>query len=105
MAGQNTKNKLASVSNYDEQYIKQQINQGKEFTHYGGGNKQTENQQQSNKQGQTPNNQGGSSGNTAVNVPQENTQNDIQLMTNAAYGEARAEPCEEQYAVARVVVE
>src|SRR5690625_6216863 len=76
MAGQTTKNKLASVSNYDEQYIKQQINQGKEFTHYGGGNKQTENQQQSNNQGQTSNNQGGSSGNTAVNVQQGYSQNE-----------------------------
>jgi len=104
MAGQTTKNKLASVSNYDEQYIKQQINQGKEFTHYGGGNKQTENQQQSNNQGQTSNNQGGSSGNTAVNVPQGYSQNDIQLMANAVYGEARGEPYEGQVAVASVIL-
>src|SRR5699024_3156662 len=97
IAGQTTKNKLAGVSNYDEQYIKQQINQGKEFTHYGGDNKQNENQQQSNNQEQPSNN-------TAVNVPQGYSQNDIQLMANAVYGEARGEPYEGQVAVASVIL-
>src|SRR5690625_4623494 len=36
LAGQTTKDKLAKASNYDEKYVKQQINQGKKFTHYGG---------------------------------------------------------------------
>src|SRR5690625_2498022 len=33
MAGQTTKNKLTNASEYDEQYIKQQINQGNKFKH------------------------------------------------------------------------
>src|SRR5699024_9502040 len=81
MAGQTTKNKLANVTDYDEKYIKEQINQGKKFTHYGGDNKQ-DNQQNSGNDEQTTNN-------TAVNVPQGYSQNDIQLMANAVYGEAR----------------
>lgn len=98
MAGQTTKNKLASVSEYDEQYIKQQINQGNKFTHYGGEKKQNQNEQQPN------NNQDQTSNNTAVNVPQGYSQNDIQLMANAVYGEARGEPYEGQVAVAAVIL-
>src|SRR5690625_1677115 len=95
LAGNQTKQKLADASNYDEQTIRDQINQGEGFTHYGG----SDNQQQSSSQG----NEGGDGGdgkeqsapaeeeatNTAVNVPQGYSQNDIQLMANAVYGEAR----------------
>lgn len=97
MAGQTTKNKLASVTEYDEQYIKQQMNQGNKFTHYGGDQKQNQNKQSSNHQSQ-------SSNHTAVNVPQGYSQNDIQLMANAVYGEARGEPYEGQVAVAAVIL-
>src|SRR5699024_6690426 len=41
---------------------------------------------------------------TAVNVPQGYSQNDIQLMSNAVYGEARGEPYEGQVAVAAVIL-
>ncbi|WP_231514815.1 spore cortex-lytic enzyme [Oceanobacillus salinisoli] len=41
---------------------------------------------------------------TAVNVPQGFSQNDIQLMANAVYGEARGEPYEGQVAVAAVIL-
>jgi len=97
MAGQTTKNKLTNASEYDEQYIKQQINQGNKFTHYGGEKKQNQTEQQ-------PNNQDQTSNNTAVNVPQGYSQNDIQLMANAVYGEARGEPYEGQVAVAAVIL-
>lgn len=36
LAGQETKNKLVKASKYNEQYVKEQINKGNEFTHYGG---------------------------------------------------------------------
>src|SRR5690625_5702100 len=39
-----------------------------------------------------------------VNVPQFNSQNDIQLMANAVYGEARGEPYVGQVAVAAVIL-
>jgi N-acetylmuramoyl-L-alanine amidase len=113
LAGNQTKQKLADASNYDEQYVREQINQGRQFTHYGG----TENQQQAAPQG----NEGGGGGeggegteqsapaeqeatNTAVNVPQGYSQNDIQLMANAVYGEARGEPYEGMVAVAAVIL-
>lgn len=40
----------------------------------------------------------------AVNVPQGYSQNDIQLMANAVYGEARGEPYEGKVAVAAVIL-
>ncbi|MFA1820690.1 spore cortex-lytic enzyme [Virgibacillus oceani] len=115
LAGNQTKQKLTDASNYDEQYVREQINQGKKFTHYGG----TDNQQQSAPQGDEEggeNEEGGQEAteqaepaeqeeaNTAVNVPQGYSQNDIQLMANAVYGEARGEPYEGQVAVAAVIL-
>lgn len=95
LAGEETKNKLTKASNYDENYVKQQINQGNRFTHYGG----SSNQQQQQSEEQPP-----ASNTTAVNVPQGFSQNDIQLMANAVYGEARGEPYEGQVAVAAVIL-
>lgn len=99
IAGQTTKDKLANASNYDEQYVKEQINQGKKFTHYGGDSQQS---QQTTEQNTNNNEQ--AENNTAVNVPQGYSQNDIQLMANAVYGEARGEPYEGQVAVAAVIL-
>ncbi|MFD1039513.1 spore cortex-lytic enzyme [Virgibacillus byunsanensis] len=113
LAGGKTKQKLADASNYDEQYVKNQIRKGNKFTHYGG----VDNQKQT-----TPNDGGGGTGGgdaggggetpaeteetneTAVNVPQGYSQNDIQLMANAVYGEARGEPHEGKVAVAAVIL-
>ncbi|MFD2630706.1 spore cortex-lytic enzyme [Oceanobacillus kapialis] len=104
LAGQTTKDKLVKASNYDEQYVKEQINQGNKFTHYGG----TDNQKQTDQGGgnQENANEGGTTGgeSTAVNVPQGYSQNDIQLMANAVYGEARGEPYVGQVAVAAVIL-
>lgn len=98
IAGQTTKDKLVSVTNYDEQYVKSQINQGAHFTHYGneqGGGGGTGTNTVENEQSTT---------HTSVNVPQGFSQNDIQLMANAVYGEARGEPYEGQVAVAAVIL-
>src|SRR5699024_7270823 len=90
MAGPKTKEMLVKASNYDESYVKEQINKGTDFTHYGGTDH--------NKQTTSPSNQAQNT--PAVNVPQGYSQNDIQLMANAVYGEARGEPYEGQVAVA-----
>ena len=36
IAGSKTKKKLVDVSNYDEKFVKENINKGNKFTHYGG---------------------------------------------------------------------
>src|SRR5690625_4134901 len=97
MAGEGTKNMLVQASNYDEQYVKQQINKGGNFTHYGG----QDNSQQANPPTENTNQ---TTNTSAVNVPQGYSQNDIQLMANAVFGEARGEPYEGQVAVAAVIL-
>ncbi|WP_010530836.1 spore cortex-lytic enzyme [Lentibacillus jeotgali] len=110
LAGAETKKKLADASEYHKEYVQNQINQGNDFTHYGG----VENSKQSESSNGGNNNQ--NSGNhdanndnakaepTAVNVPQGYSQNDIQLMANAVNGEARGEPYVGQVAVAAVIL-
>lgn len=98
LAGPTTKQKLISVTKYDPQYVKQQINTGKDFKYYGG----TQNQQN---QGQNEAGGGGTPTEpTAVNIPSGFSQNDIKLMSNAVYGEARGEPYVGQVAVAAVII-
>lgn len=148
LAGQTTKEKLVKATNYHEGHVKEQINKGNKFTHYGGtdlnkqkgpskaggggggkapaGQKQTPNKgntggqpaknkgntggQQGNKQAQPQNNNQAPQTNqqpqkpSATNVPSGFSQNDIQLMANAVYGEARGEPYEGQVAVAAVIL-
>ncbi|MCM3400979.1 spore cortex-lytic enzyme [Cytobacillus oceanisediminis] len=105
LAGQETKNKLVKASKYYEHYVKEQINRGNKFTHYGGVELEK----------QTMPQQGGSSGGTgnqpeapkqptAANVPNGFSENDIQLMANAVYGESRGEPYIGQVAVAAVIL-
>ncbi|WP_194138528.1 spore cortex-lytic enzyme [Robertmurraya kyonggiensis] len=138
LAGTTTKNKLAKASKYNEQYVKEQINKGNKFTHYGGMDlnkqsapKKTGSGGAANKGGTNGGNAGkagntGQSGNaakapaqqqaapqapanppkqpTAANVPSGFSQNDIQLMANAVYGESRGEPYIGQVAVAAVIL-
>lgn len=130
LAGSETKQKLAKASKYDKAFVRNQINSGKKFTHYGGVdlNKQKtpSTTKETNKQGGgTASNEaenqkttGGNDGNTATNggetttkneptaanVPNGFSQNDIQLMANAVYGEARGEPYTGQVAVAAVIL-
>ncbi|GAE91344.1 spore cortex-lytic enzyme [Gracilibacillus boraciitolerans JCM 21714] len=117
MAGQTTKQKLEKASEFDKKFVHQQIQQGKKFSHYGGVDKQkqTDSNQSNLNQGSTGNKpQQEQQPNktaeadlqpTAVNIPQGFSQNDIQIMANAVYGEARGgEPFEGQVAVAAVIL-
>ncbi|WP_449620275.1 spore cortex-lytic enzyme [Robertmurraya sp. Marseille-Q9965] len=139
LAGQTTKNKLVKASKYNEQYVKEQINKGNKFTHYGGMDlnkqsapKKTEGGGTANKGGTTGGNAAKAPANqqaapkapadqpqqqaapkapanpppqpTAANVPSGFSQNDIQLMANAVYGESRGEPYIGQVAVAAVIL-
>ncbi|WP_102692531.1 spore cortex-lytic enzyme [Rummeliibacillus pycnus] len=91
MAGATTKNKLASVSQYDKTYVMDQINKGNKFTYYGG--------EDLNKQSSKGPGKG-----TNMQIPSQFTDQDLQLMANAVYGEARGEPYEGQVAVAAVIL-
>ncbi len=90
LAGGTTKAKLTKASQYDEKYVKSQIDQGKKFTHYGKEGKKKQSAQQATT--------------ASVNVPSGYSQNDINLMANAVHGEARGEPYEGQVAVAAVIL-
>ncbi|WP_420490067.1 spore cortex-lytic enzyme [Neobacillus drentensis] len=132
LAGWSTKLKLAKASKYNEQFVKKHINSGKRFTHYGGvdeskqsapspapktpANKGSANQAPA-KQGpakQAPKQKAPQQNTapkktapkkpTAANTPNGFSQNDIQLMANAVYGESRGEPYTGQVAVAAVIL-
>ncbi|RLQ95077.1 spore cortex-lytic enzyme [Falsibacillus albus] len=107
LGGLKTRQKLVKASQYDEQYVKNHINTGKKFTYYGGVDR--------GKQGggagtATGGNKGAAkkpstaAKSTAVNTPNGYSQNDIQLLANAVYGESRGEPYEGQVAVAAVIL-
>ncbi|MFI8685212.1 spore cortex-lytic enzyme [Rossellomorea sp. NPDC077527] len=113
LAGAKTKAKLQKASKYNKQFVKNQIEKGNKFSHYGGtdlnkqkapsgggksggGGKAT----QQNKPAQKP----APSKPTAANTPNGYSQNDIQLIANAVYGESRGEPYEGQVAVAAVIL-
>lgn len=98
IAGADTKNKLVKASKYNKEFVKEQIAKGNKFTHYGGVN--VESQKQPSKGTST----GTTQKPTAQNMPNGFSQNDIQLMANAVYGEARGEPYTGQVAVAAVIL-
>ncbi|MEH7501106.1 spore cortex-lytic enzyme [Neobacillus drentensis] len=127
LAGWTTKIKLAKASKYNEQFVKKQINSGNKFTHYGGVDqskqsapspankaptkqvpaKQTPAKQapkQNASQKNTAPKQAPPKKPTAANTPNGFSQNDIQLMANAVYGESRGEPYTGQVAVAAVIL-
>ncbi|MGF2616888.1 spore cortex-lytic enzyme [Rossellomorea vietnamensis] len=110
LAGQKTKDKLVKASKYNKEFVKKQINQGKDFSHYGGTDlsKQSEGGNAGGgspaKQDNPPQEAEQPKQPTAVNMPNGFSQNDIQLMANAVYGEARGEPYEGQVAVAAVIL-
>ncbi|MDF2858351.1 MAG: spore cortex-lytic enzyme [Neobacillus sp.] len=119
LAGKETKQKLEKASKYNEKFVKEQINKGNKFTHYGG----VDQSKQSTPKAKTPANQPTKTENTkpvapkqtpkaeappkkptATNTPGGFSSNDIQLMANAVYGEARGEPYTGQVAVAAVIL-
>jgi N-acetylmuramoyl-L-alanine amidase len=118
-AGTETKSKLVKASKYNKQFVKEQINKGNKFTHYGG----VEQKKQSAPQPKAPAPKApAKTANpkpaapapaapkaapkkpTAANTPGGFSSNDIQLMANAVYGEARGEPYTGQVAVAAVIL-
>src|SRR5699024_8723626 len=129
MAGAKKKEKLAKATKYNEAETKKQMyktpqkQQGKSQTNQNNQDKQkqqqtnqnTQNKKQQQKQHQTNQNtqnkqqpqkqqQPKETETTAVNVPQGFSQNDIELMANAVYGEARGEPYIGKVAVAAVIL-
>ena len=91
IAGSGTKKKLVDASNYDEKFVKSNLEKGNKFTHYGGKPLDTQVEKGT---GQKPNAQ----------LPAKYSQQDLKLLSNAVYGEARGEPYEGQVAVAAVIL-
>ncbi|HHW35966.1 MAG TPA: spore cortex-lytic enzyme [Bacillales bacterium] len=109
LAGATTKQKLVNASKYDKAFVKKNVDQGKSFTYYGGTpqEQQVKNNQakpQTNPKTNTSQKQPAPSKPSAVNMPNGYSQNDIQLMANAVYGEARGESYAGQVAVAAVIL-
>lgn len=93
IAGKTTKEKLANQSDYDKAYVQKQIQSGNQFTYYGGiplGDQVTQG--------------GGSNSTTLMQLPPGYTDQELQILANAVYGEARGEPYEGQVAVAAVIL-
>ncbi len=117
LVGAETKAVLNRVSKFDKNWVHEQIRSGSEFTYYGGTPLEQQTKKKTPAKGTAPkggtpkgNNEGGGGADTSsptptsVNVPSGYSQNDIQLMANAVYGEARGEPYEGQVAVAAVIL-
>ncbi|MCL6585915.1 MAG: spore cortex-lytic enzyme [Anoxybacillus sp.] len=99
LAGESTKTKLVKVSKYYESFVKEQIQKGNSFTHYGGKPLSEQVKGDNNATAAKTTVQ-----TTATNVPKGFSQNDIRLLANAVYGEARGEPYIGQVAVAAVIL-
>ncbi|WP_017472215.1 spore cortex-lytic enzyme [Amphibacillus jilinensis] len=163
LAGDKVKDMLERATDYDKEFVRENLKAGRTFTHYGGMNKEDQvkheqppaqeqpeqkktdpkPEQQAPEPGaepeqQVPDPQPGAEPEpepepepeqetpepepepeaeqpepeqdsepiepTSVNVPNGYSQNDIQLMAQAVYGEARGEPYEGQVAVAAVIL-
>ncbi|HET7656718.1 MAG TPA: spore cortex-lytic enzyme [Bacillales bacterium] len=117
LAGLKTRQKLVSVSKYDEQWVRKQIREGNQFTYYGGVPKSSQTNNKRNKTGrnrpqtganQAPPKSKAQTGRTVVmpaqNVPEGFSQHDIQLMARMVFAEAKGEPFIGQVAVAAVIL-
>jgi N-acetylmuramoyl-L-alanine amidase len=124
LAGTETKAKLVKASKYNKQFVKEQINKGNKFTHYGGVEQKKQSAPQPKAPAKTPAQtpadkapaktaspkpaapapKPAPSKPTAANTPGGFSSNDIQLMANAVYGESRGEPYTGQVAVAAVIL-
>ncbi|KIL48087.1 spore cortex-lytic enzyme [Jeotgalibacillus campisalis] len=92
LAGETTRTKLVNNTDYDDNYVRSNIEKGNRFTYYGG----VPLDQQVTKEKSAPK--------KAPKYPSGYSENDIQLMANAVYGEARGEPYIGQVAVAAVIL-
>jgi N-acetylmuramoyl-L-alanine amidase len=110
VAGSDTKNKLTDASNFNREFVHNQIQQGNEFTYYGGVDIDKQVKPKTATKNQKPQAkpesrvQPKTKTTTAANIPGGYSQNDIQLMANAVYGESRGEPYTGQVAVAAVIL-
>jgi N-acetylmuramoyl-L-alanine amidase len=105
LAGAKTKDKLVKASKYNKEFVKNQIEKGNDFSHYGGTDLDKQKGSTGGGGGNAPSqNKPAPSKPTAVNTPNGFSQNDIQLIANAVYGESRGEPYEGQVAVAAVIL-
>lgn len=95
MAGAKTKEMLEKSTKFNKEQVKQEMYGTKKKNPSRGKGSQKESKKE---EASTP------TTTTKVNVPQGFSQNDIQLMANAVYGEARGEPYEGQVAVAAVIL-
>ncbi len=104
LAGSTTKKKLVAASNFNKEWVHQQIDQGNTFTYYG--NVPIEKQVKKNTK--TAANKTGTSKSTdkktSTNTPAGFSENDINLLAQAVHGEARGEPYEGKVAVAAVIL-
>ncbi|MED1863639.1 spore cortex-lytic enzyme [Fictibacillus nanhaiensis] len=119
LAGGTTKNKLANASKYDKAWVNKQIDNGKKFSYYGGEKKSTKSGAAKGGTAKSGTPKAGTAKGTkgagqskakpaqvkpAKNIPNGYSQNDVNLMANAVYGEARGEPYIGQVAVAAVII-
>ncbi|QQZ11007.1 spore cortex-lytic enzyme [Heyndrickxia vini] len=105
LAGPKTRAKLVKASNYNKAFVMDQIKKGNEFTYYGGVDIDKQIKPKKSSNGKTTQKKPSNSSNAnAANVPNGYSQNDIQLLANAVYGESRGEPYEGQVAVAAVIL-
>lgn len=135
LAGESTKNKLVKASNFNKQWVHEQINKGNTFTYYGNvpiekqvkpnsntgtkksssnkttANKGTTNKESTSNNAQTKKENTNTNTNTnktkntkATNIPAGFSENDINLLAQAVYGESRGEPYVGQVAVAAVIL-
>lgn len=95
VAGQKTKTKLANASTYHKEFVQDQLKKGNQFTHYGGVPLEQQVKKGTNQGAKQP---------EQVQLPAKYSEQDLQLMANAVYGEARGEPYEGQVAVAAVII-
>lgn len=134
LVGPEMKEILVKSSEYDEQFVKNALNKGDIPLHYGGqprdetqvkkrqqyaknnqqqiqkpkqsqqGNQKQQTNQKSQQDQRQQTEQQKLKVQQAVNTPKGFSENDIRLMSNAVYGEARGEPYIGQVAVAAVII-
>lgn len=122
LVGPKMKDMLARSTNYDREFVQKALNEGRSFTHYGGTSKEKQISPSKKAPSQKapakkptgkepvpyeeqPQNQNDTSTiEKARNVPAGYSDQDVQLMANAVFGEARGEPYIGQVAVAAVII-
>ena len=101
---QQEKQYKAQANNQQQQQTQEQQNQQQQEQQQQNQQQQEQQQQQQNQQQQQQQKKQDQKDSTAVNMPNGFSQNDIKLMANAVYGEARGEPYIGQVAVAAVIL-